>query len=184
MLYRVKGSGTYVSEGGVIEKPLSITSFTDDMLARGLQPSSRIIDIAIGHGRDDLAIAEDLNLRPADKTILIRRVRLADGDPMAYECVVLPYDLVPQLEQSNLKGSLYATLLSEYGLRVERIHQRIRAVALSQIEAEYLDSSVGEPALRFVRIGCDKRGVPLERAVTLYRGDRYEFTLGASRGDD
>ncbi|WP_295702363.1 GntR family transcriptional regulator, partial [Lapillicoccus sp.] len=44
LVYNVQGSGTYVANPAVVSKTLRLTSFTEDMRQRGLEPSSTILE--------------------------------------------------------------------------------------------------------------------------------------------
>ncbi|MGH3378995.1 MAG: GntR family transcriptional regulator [Actinoallomurus sp.] len=181
LVYRVRGSGTYVREDSLVSKSLRLTSFSDDMRERGLEPASELVEARISPADVVLGAATALRLRLTDEVVSLRRRRLAGNIPMALETLALPHSLVPGICERDLTGSLYELLADEYGLRVERARQRIRAIGLAGEDADQLEVPAGSPALRVERIGVDRRGVPIESAVTLYRADRYEFDLTISR---
>jgi len=180
-VYRVRGSGTYVREDSLVSKSLRLTSFSDDMRERGLEPAGELIEARISPADAVLGAATALRLRLTDEVVSLRRRRLAENIPMALETLALPHSLVPGIRERDLTGSLYELLADEYGLRVERARQRIRAIGLAGEDAGLLGVPAGSPALRVERVGVDRRGVPIESAVTLYRADRYEFDLTISR---
>ena len=55
------------------------------------------------------------------------------------------------------------------------------AVNLTRTRAELLGVPTRSAALKVVRISTDNRGRMVERAVSLYRGDRYDFSTRISR---
>ena len=181
LVYRVRGSGTYVREDSLVSKSLRLTSFSDDMRERGLEPSNELIESRVSPADAVLGAATALGLRLTDEVVSLRRRRLADDVPMALETLALPHALVPGICERDLSGSLYELLADEYGLRVERARQRIRAIGLTGEDAGRLEVTAGSPGLRVERVGVDRRGVPIESAVTLYRADRYEFDLTIAR---
>ncbi|GGE15840.1 hypothetical protein GCM10011571_16830 [Marinithermofilum abyssi] len=80
-LIRQKGKGTFVSERKFEQKLSELTSFTEDMKARGLKPDSKLLQFEIIPSDD--AIATQLSIKRHDPVYQIRRIRLADGVPMA-----------------------------------------------------------------------------------------------------
>ena len=173
-LYRVPGKGTFVAPPK-IEMPLQLTSFTEDMRARGHVAG------AVDLGRHELpateAVAEALDLRPGDPVVVIERLRTADGEPMAIERAHLAATLVPGLLRESLEGrSLYAILRERYGLVLDDGTQTIEAVAASAAEADLLHVPRGHPVLRLVRRST-ANGRPVEHVVSTYRGDRYQLRV-------
>ncbi len=178
LVYRVHGLGTFVS-GGAISKSLALTSFSEDMLTRGMRPSSRVL---LARERPAGAAAGvHLQISPAEQVIEVRRVRLADDVPMCLESIELPAQLVPGLSSRPLAGSVYELLASEYRIHITRAEQRIRATVLDVEEAQLLEVPPVSPALLVERGSCDKAGRPVEWARSLYRADRYDFRVAVER---
>jgi GntR family transcriptional regulator len=177
-VYRVQGRGTFVDRPRV-SKSLALTSFTEDMLARGMRPGSRVITCA--ERPAGAAAGRDLRISPAAPVIILRRVRLADEAPICLETVELPAALVPGLTAQPLTGSLYDLIATRYRIRVMHAEQRIRATVLDQEEADLLGVAPVSPALLVKRVSSDKAGRPVERARSLYRADRYDFRVAVDR---
>jgi GntR family transcriptional regulator len=177
-VYRVQGSGTFVAEPR-IAKSLELTSFSEDMRARGLTPGSRLVAAEVRPAGAQVGAA--LGSNPAAEVYHLRRVRTADGQPMALEDVYLPTALVPGLLELDLSGGMYDILDERYRLRVERADQTIQATVLDPDEAELLETGPFSPAFRVRRTGFDARGRHVEYGTSLYRGDRYSFDLSIHR---
>jgi GntR family transcriptional regulator len=177
-VYRVQGRGTFVDRP-LVSKSLALTSFTEDMLARGMQPGTRVVLCA--ERPAGAAAGRDLQISPAAAVIFLRRVRLADGVPICLESVELPARLVPDLASQPLTGSLYDLLATAYRIRFMHAEQRIRATVLDPEEADLLEVPEVSPALLVERVSSDKAGRPVERARSLYRADRYDFRVAVDR---
>ncbi len=177
LVYNVQGSGTYVANPAVVSKTLRLTSFTEDMRQRGLEPSSTILE------QQDVAatpqLAAQLHLSAGDPLISVRRLRLAAGLPMALEHVYLVAGLV-HLGHLDSADSLYERLRAD-GVTITRATQTIDAVNLNAEQARYLDQAVGAAALRVQRVNFTERGTAFEHAETIYRGDRYSFDIVVRR---
>jgi GntR family transcriptional regulator len=177
-VYRVQGAGTFVS-GPLISKTLSLTSFSEDMVSRGLTPESRLLAAdEVPAGAD---IAADLAIQPTDLLVRLFRVRLANDVPICLETVHLPAAKVPGLLAKVPHGSLYELLEREYRLTVVRADQVVQAIVLDHGEAALLGVAPGAAALRIRRIGLDDRDRPLEFTTSVYRGDRYDLRFAVRR---
>ncbi|NBE83993.1 GntR family transcriptional regulator [Micromonospora rubida] len=180
LIYTIRGQGTFASDTR-IAKGASLSGFTEDMRARGLAPSSRMIETDAVVAREALAV--ELGLPEGSLLYRVERLRMADGAPMCLEEVHLPADLFPGLLVENLDGALYETMRDRYQVQVTVAQQRIAAVVPNQRQCKLLEIPPASALLEVRRIGFDSRGRAVERAVSLYRGDRYHFALTARRGD-
>jgi GntR family transcriptional regulator len=178
LLYRVQGAGTFVSEKRVT-KSFELTSFTEDMRARGFVPGSLSVTSEVTQAGARIGYA--LNLSPADHVVHLRRVRTADDAPMCLEDSYLPDALVPDLPAKLGSQSLYEVLERHFDLRVERANQTIRATVLEPEAARLLQAPAFSPAFQITRTGYDSRGRAIEYAESLYRGDRYSYELTVHR---
>lgn len=178
IVYRVQGAGTFVASR-VVSKSLSLTSFSEDMLARGMRPSSRLLLAEVTEADADLA--DQLAVGTGDRVVRLSRLRLADDSPMCLEHVYLPQHRVPGLVELDLTGSLYALLRERYGLELARAEQVVRSVELDDTEAALLGVPRGSSGLRVARTGLDHRDRPLEATTTTYRADRYDVRFTVRR---
>lgn len=171
-VYRTQGAGTFVSEPR-IAKSVELTSFTDDMRARGLTPgsqSTRIVEVAAG-----AEVGAQLGISPRDAVAHIYRVRTADGEPMCLENTYIPASLAPDLARRPLEGSLYQTLVETYGLRIDKAEQSIHATVLDGEMAQALGVPEFSPAFKVSRVAYDARNRRIEYAESVYRADRYSY---------
>ena len=172
LVYRVHGSGTFVAEPK-FHQPLTLTSFTEDMRARGMNPGSVVRSQAVVPASE--VVARHLALVPGTPVVHMERVRTADGEPMALERTHLPAQRLPGLEDADLTdASLYELMERKWGVRVAEADQWASVVRVTDEEAALLHVSAEQPALLFQRVTRDPAGTPVEYVRSLYRGDRYE----------
>src|SRR2546427_3736816 len=111
-LHRTRGRGTFVQEAKVEEKIAILSSFTQSMRAKGIEP-----DIQIrfrGLVAADPMIAQALKTRER-KLILIRRRASVGGEPAALLDAYLSPQAVPHIFHADLAhGSLYLTMEALY----------------------------------------------------------------------
>jgi GntR family transcriptional regulator len=175
LLTRRRGAGTFVT-GARVEKSFSkLSSFSEDMLSRGRQPSSVWVNKAASAVNPDEALS--LGLSPGSLVYRFHRIRFADDVPMAIEQSAIPGYCLPSLQVVN--DSLYDAL-SRSGYRPIRALQRLRAVAFTPAQAEALKVKAGEPGLFIERRGFLSDGRAAEFTQSWYRGDAYDFVAELS----
>lgn len=175
---RVQGDGTFVA-APTISKNSELTGFSEDMVARGFRPSSRLLKIT--HVSAGAALGQELVISPAELVYHLERVRMADGIPMCLETVDLPAHLTPGLDKQPLERSLYEILSNSYGIELYEADQVILPTVVDQVQADLLRVPVHSAALVVKRIGYDKKRRPVERAMSIYRGDRYDIRMTVRR---
>ncbi|MER3400992.1 MAG: hypothetical protein C4313_07660 [Thermoflexus sp.] len=175
-LYARFGRGTFVAARPVHQPLQWLTSFTEDMAARGMKASSRVLAREIRPAPAD--IAARLGIAPGAEVVRLERLRLADGEPMAIETAFLPHARCPGLLAFDFsRCSLYEVLRKHFGLRLDRAEQVLRAVVLPAREARLLGVSRGAPAFLLERTTFLDSGEAIEFVRSFYRGDRYQFRV-------
>lgn len=172
LLERRHGSGTYVLPRPCV-RMLGLTSFTKDMRARGLTPSSAVL--AFGRGPADAEIAHELQVPIHTDLVSFTRLRMADDAPMAVETVWLAADLVPGLSGVDLGHSFYSLLAQRYKVTPHSAAVMIEPAIPSARVREHLDVTSDEPCLRIRVTSRDLHGRSFMYSVGYYRGDRYQL---------
>jgi GntR family transcriptional regulator len=179
-IYRLQGRGTFVAEEKIVQSE-TLSSFSEDMRARGMAPGSRVLSQE--RTRATEIVASNLELAPGADVVLIERVRTADGEPMAIERAFLPAGRFPQLEREHLADvSLYEVLESKFGVAVHHADQLTSAVDLDDEEAALLNVPIAQPAFLIQRVTRDANDSVIEYVRSVYRGDRYEIHARLHRG--
>lgn len=169
VLIQRRGAGTFVAER--IVKPLSkMTSFTEDLRARGLNPRSVFLEREVGEVTPEEAMA--LNLSPGSQVVRFHRLRFAGDEPLAEERSAIPHAILK--DPALVVDSLYAAL-DALGCRPVRALQRLRAVNLSAAQARLLNVAAGSAALAVERRSFLADGRLVEFTSSWYRGDAYDF---------
>jgi len=165
------GSGTFIASQMGLEQPLSrLSSFTDEMSARGLRSSAVLLNRSTGPASPDELMA--LGLSPGETVSRVNRLRMANDIPMAIEHAVLPSRFLS--DPGLVKHSLYAAL-HEQGCRPVRALQRLHAVLLNEEQATLLHVPPQSPALYIERRSFTAAGEVVEFTSSYYRGDAYDF---------
>lgn len=171
-----KGRGTFVTRPKLEKNMLHLRGFTEDMKQRGMAPSSKLLEQAIVPATEELA--ETLRLEQGAPLLKLRRLRLADGTPMALEQSFLPLAFFPQLDKINFaRQSLYYVLREQFGVHVAWADETIEALPATTEEAELLTIPRRASVLSISRVVITTEQRPIEIASSRYRGDRYRALI-------
>jgi GntR family transcriptional regulator len=172
-IHRHQGKGTFVAKAK-IDQMLELTSHTEFIRARGMEPASRLIGVSRVPVEADVAVM--IGLAEGDEVLQIERVRLADSEPLAVELLYLDakrFDgIAAVLGESQ---SLYQVLRAGYGVELAWAEETIEAVVAPEREAGLLGIHAGAPVLLRCRQSFDANGLPVEFVRSVYRADRFRF---------
>lgn len=175
LLERKQGRGTYVAAPKVGQQ-LTMTSFSEDMRRRGLVPGSRTLSLSQTTAGAQLGWR--LEVPPQAQVLRARRLRLADGRPMALETLHVPCALAPDLTAEELTdASFYEVMAAKYGLEIASGVQSVEPTVINAEEAEVLEAPEHSPAFLFERTSRTAGGVVVEFVRSVYRGDRYQLIV-------
>ncbi|WP_249596317.1 GntR family transcriptional regulator [Peribacillus frigoritolerans] len=178
-LYRQKGRGTFVADKKLEQQLNGLTSFTEDMKARGLNPSSKLLSFEIIPA--DKKIASELHISLYAPVYEIKRIRLADDVPMALETVYMSANLIKGLTEDIINLSLYQYVENYVKLKIDYASQTLESSIASELEVTHLAIPKNSPILFIQRNTFLIDGSPLEYVKSAYRADRYKFTINISR---
>lgn len=171
-----KGRGTFVTRPKLEKNIMHLRGFTEDMKHLGMVPSSRLLEQTVVKATDDLA--GRLRLKQDDNIMFLRRLRLADGIPMALEESHIPLELFPGLEKNNFaRQSLYFVLRETFGVHVAYADEVIEALPATREDSELLTIPRKASILSISRIIITTDETPIEVACSRYRGDRYRASI-------
>ena len=176
LIYRLPGKGTYVAGSGAHREASNLITFSKEMRRRGREPSSRLLEREL---RPATELEERrLQLPEGSSVVSIRRIRLADNEPVAIEHAVLPPEAGDAVLAADLeRGSLHDALVAG-GLVPTRGHATIGSEPAEPDEANLLDVPSGWPLLVERRLIVDQEGKPLELTESRYASGRYALDVG------
>ncbi|WP_319460270.1 GntR family transcriptional regulator [Micromonospora sp. RTP1Z1] len=173
LIVRRRGVGTQVVRGQV-RRAVELTSLHDDLARAGRQPSTSVLELATVACPAEVAAA--LGVTAGGEVQHLRRLRFADGEPLAVMENWLPLDLVRLTLDGLQSRGLYA-ILRAAGLRVRGAQQRIGARAATAAEAQMLGERRGAPLLTMTRTAYDDQGRIVEHGAHIYRASRYALEV-------
>ncbi len=181
-LYRVHGKGTFVSPPKLQKGILELTSFSEDMRNRGLEPGQQILEF--GEVKPPAKVERQLEIKDTNRKVLrIKRLRYGNGIPIglqdSYLC--LPTGQTITREEIESRGSIYAILQEKFGLYPTEADETLEVTLATPDEAEKLQISVGSPLLLNERTLWSQDRQAIEFVRILYRGDRYKYFVRLTR---
>ena len=123
-------------------------------------------------------IARQLDLKPADPVVCIKRLLQFDGETTVFDEIWLPGAVFRGLTAERLadyKGPLYAMFEAEFGTRMIRASEKIRAVGADEIVAELLGVVIGSPLLSVERVSYTYGDRPVEVRRGWYVTNGYYY---------
>jgi GntR family transcriptional regulator len=174
VFYREQGKGTFVTKHKITQQLMRLTGFTEDIRARGQQPSTKVLSAQMCPA--DEITAERLHVSTGDLIVCLQRLRLADGEPLAIERSHLNFKGCEKLLEEDLEhNSLYRLLETNYGVPLMEAEQEIEAGLAGNEEAQVLKIPVGSSVLYTRRTTYTDRYQPIEYAKSVYCGNKYIF---------
>ena len=178
LLVRRQGRGTFVATHAEQQVQYRFLRLMPDVdQADAEQPAQREI-VECKRARATADVARALALKTGESIIQARRVLSFGGIPTIVEDLWLPGEPFRGLTAHRLSaypGSLYAFFESEFGVRMVRADEKIRAVLPDVQQAALLQIPVSTPLLSVERIAFTYGDRPMELRKGLYRTDSRHY---------
>lgn len=175
LVVRVPGRGSFVAEPPSHRRADRLMTFSREMERRGRTPSSLLLAREVRPATPADALA--LGVEPGEGVVLLRRLRCADGEPMAVETAILDARTAPVVMAEDLANGSLHEALAQSGLHLRRGTATIVAEAATDEDARLLNVEAGEPLLVERRIILDGHARPVEATESRYAGRRYALDV-------
>jgi GntR family transcriptional regulator len=179
LVVRRQGKGTFVSTH---HEERAHFRFLKLMPDEGVphHPDNQFIEVK--RMRAAAEVARLLDLKSGDAVVYIKRVMSFDGAPTILEELWLPGLLFKGLTAERLveyKGPMYGLFESEFGTRMIRATEKIRAVGADAGAAQFLNVAEGAPLLCAERVSFTygDKAVELRRGLYLTTNHHYQNDL-------
>lgn len=178
-LYRVQGKGTFVQNKKLEQGLIKLTSCTEDLKNKGLNPSTELLCKEVVVPKK--GVSSHLALGENEKVLMMERIVFGDGIPINVTKSHFVYKYVPGIEKHDFKKeSLYKIVEDLYGIKITHAVRTIEAVLANTKDAELLRINPGSPILLFngVVYGIiNGKEVPVEYFKSRYRCDKSKFYI-------
>lgn len=177
LLTRRQGKGTFVATHAEEQVQYRFLRLMPDQpVAESTDSRREFLDCRRLRAPADVARA--LHLKPGDMVVEIRRVLHFSGCPVVFDDIWLPGRLFKGLTADRLseyRGPMYGLFESEFGVRMIRAEEKLRAVAADADIAQALQVPQGTPLLSVERLSLTYGDQPVELRRGLYRTDRHYY---------
>lgn len=181
LVARVQGKGTYVLAPQPVAVRLDgLQRFLQEWHEPHLHTEARIL--AFRTVAAPTTISRQLQIAAGTVVLHVRRLREADDGPVVLDDrYVAGWCMNGITRVEAAKQSLFLSIEEHCAIRTEAVEQTVTAAAASKTEAKLLGLDPGSPVLerRVLFTTADHQPTLCGRSV--YRGDRVQFQLRASR---
>lgn len=175
LVVRMPGRGSFVAEPSAHRRADLLMSFSSEMSRRGRVPSSIIVSREIRPAWR--SAAAELGLQEGEPIVFLRRVRCADGQPIALETALLIGRLSPVVMGADLRNDSLHAILGSAGWGLRRGTATVTAEPASKEDARLLGVTRGDPMLVERRVILDEHGRPIEATESRYPAERYAIDV-------
>ena len=178
LLVRRQGKGTFVATHAERTVQYRFLKLFPDSKSLGDEgPAQRLI-IECKRGRASAEVAKALQIKTSDTVLQVRRVLSFLDVPTILEDIWLPATHFKGLTIERLRaseGPMYALFESEFGMRMVRAEEKIKAVLPVADQAELLQTESESPLLSVERVSYTYNDLPMELRRGLYRTHHHHY---------
>jgi GntR family transcriptional regulator len=181
LVVRRQGKGTFVATH--TEERTSLIRFLRIRRNDGADehPASRLIDVR--RAKAGAEAARLLELKLGDPVLVLRRVLEYSGLPTVLDEITLPAALFRGLTKAKVdayRGSMYSYFETQFGVRMLKAQEKLRAIVADSGSAEVLRVEPGHPLLSVDRVTFTWGDRPVEwrRGLCSTRYHHYLNLLG------
>ncbi len=178
LVVRRQGKGTFVATHAEQQVQYRFLKLVPDSGGRDTEGPAQRHVLECRRVRASAEIARSLALRTGDAVVQVRRTLAFDGVPTILEDLWLPGNAFKGLtveQMAGYHGPTYAMFELEFGVRMVRAEEKIRAVATDDAQAPLLQVAPGTPLLSVERLAYTYNDVPMELRRGLYRTDAHHY---------
>ncbi len=177
-IYRKQGAGTFVNKPGLqIKSRLEeIWSYEDVIRAHGYAPSTQILDLHTESAGED--VAENLEIAPDDEVLVVKKLFLADGQPVIYaqNRIATALFTKPYTAQ-DFRTPVYQFLEENGRNRLAYYLSEIVPIITGTDLAQTLHIQPNTALLSFSEIGYDADNNPIIKSTSCFRDDLIRLRL-------
>ncbi|HUG23294.1 GntR family transcriptional regulator [Piscinibacter sp.] len=175
LLVRRQGKGTFVATHAEQKVQFRFLRLAPDD-GEADRAQRRFIDCRRLRAPSD--VARGLEMKSGDAVVQVRRVLSFRGSPVVLDDIWLPGQMFKGLTAERLsdyRGPMYGLFEAEFGVRMIRAEEKIRAVAADAASAELLAVAVGTPLLSVERLSLTYGDRPVELRRGLYHTAAHHY---------
>ena len=183
LLFRQQGKGTFVVQNIVSYNLSTLLSFSATMRALGYEVTTQVLKQEAIPAT--AAVAEKLGLSPSASVVLIRRLRLVDGQPAAIHSSFLDHTIFAPILQVDLStNSLLASIEEILPTPVTYTKDSVEAALVQPVDGALLQVAAGSPVLNVEGVAHTNNGQPVRFTRAVYRSDMFRLVVTNTGGQN
>ena len=178
LVVRRQGKGTFVATHAERQMQYRFLKLMPDSGALNSEGPAQRAVLECKRVRANADVARALALRTGDPVIQVRRILSFGGVPTILEDLWLPGNAFKGLnaeQMAGYQGPTYAMFELEFGVRMVRAEEKIRAIAAGPALGALLKVQQQSPLLSVERVAYTYNDVPMELRRGLYRTDTHHY---------
>ena len=176
LVVRKQGRGTFAAAPKVRRRTENVYSFTSEISAMGLTPSSTLIEFDVIAPTPDIVKVLELK-SPEERVYRFTRIRNVNDEPLILETSFYPCALYPNLTREQLRTRSIYSLLYDVGVVPANAVDSYEAVVIGRAEGELLHCKPGSCGFAVQRRTYDVSGSCYEFTQSLIRADRVKLDV-------
>ena len=175
ILIRRQGKGTYVATHAEDAVKLRFLRLADDTGKKAI-PQNQLISCQ--RLKASAAVAKKLGIKTGASVVEVRRLLVFAGRPLVLDQIIVPSSEFAGLSGKQVeahKGSMYSMYEQEYGTRMVRADEEIKAVVASAEAVALLGVAENTPLLQIERVAYTYGDKPMEWRLGLCLTDSYHY---------
>lgn len=180
LIYRCQGLGSFVSDHRTHQSLAQLKDFSEELSGSGLKASSKVISLEQEKASEE--ISSYLNVKENGMVVKLERIRLGNGQPIAYDITWLPVFYGQLIEGFNLEeNTIFQILEKEFEIPVEKGCYRLGATVADASLASHLNVEEQTALLLINRISYTLGDKPIYFQKRYYRNDKIVFEIRTER---
>lgn len=175
ILVRRQGKGTFVATHSEENMKLRFLRLTASSGKKEVL-ENQLLEFSRGKAAGE--VARQLDLKAGTATIEVKRLLSFSNRPLIHDHIIIPASPFKGLSSIRIqenKGSMYSMYETQYGIRMIRAEERLRAVAAEGVVASQLGLPIGTPLLSIERISYTYGDKPMEWRLGLCVTDDHHY---------
>ncbi|MFB1050982.1 GntR family transcriptional regulator [Paraliobacillus sp. JSM ZJ581] len=181
ILYRVQGSGTYISLEKIEHNILKLQGFTEEMSNLNTNVTNKVLEFQLTFPSKKMQ--QLFKIDAADKVYYIKRLRFADKEPLILEHSYLPVSLFSDLSIDSMTHSKYQYISSK-GHKIDKRYGEITPLIPNEELMEHFNIKKEDPLLYLEAYSAFENGIVFEYSNIYFHPYKYNFNIVSTRADD
>lgn len=175
-LTRNQGKGTFVSKQKVVGNIHKIQGFGKMLLEKGITPKTKVVYSEIREA--GFKYASIFNIDENEKIFDIVRVRYGNDEPISIEDTIIPYSLIPNVEDIDFEVVSLYELLKAHGVKLHLSYESMNLVKVRHDEAKFLNLDDGSTVFLVEVKTTDINGKIVEYTKSYTNSEKCHFYSG------